>query len=214
MALVNYTDLQAAVANWMHRSDMTSQIVDFITMAEIRVSRDLRISQLVASATVTVSAGAATGTLPTGFLGMVSVEIASSNTELKYITQDTYARHLANANGITVPSTYTLQGSSILVSPTWTAGGNLTCRYFKKEVVLSGSNATNWYITNAPDMLLYAALLEGAPYIEKEVADVEKWKAYYENARDSLNRQYGVLDAFQRMQMMSGGKGTSLAPSI
>lgn len=214
MALATYSDLQTAVSNWTHRSDLTAQIVDFITLAEIRVSRDLRISPLIANASVTVGAAADTGPLPTGFLGMVDVKIASSGAELKYITPDTLARAQANANGQTVPNQFTIIGTAVRVSPTWTAGGNLSCNYFKKEVVLSGSNATNWYITNAPDMLLYACLLEAAPYMKAEDADVAKWKAYYENSRDRLNDQYGVLDAYQRMVQMNGGKGNALTPSL
>lgn len=214
MALANYSDLQSSVANWMHRSDLTSLIVDFIALAEIRVSRDLRISQLIDTQTITIGAGASSGVLPAGFMGMVSLEIAADNTELHFITPDTYPRALKNANGVTTPSAYTLSGSTILLTPVWTAGGSLTARFFKKQTALSGVNTTNWYITNAPDLLLYACLLEGAPYIKEEIADVEKWKAYYENARDALNRQYGVLDAHQRMLAMGAGKGNALNPSI
>jgi hypothetical protein len=215
MALANYTDLKASVASWMARSDLTSQISDFITLAEIRVGRDLRISPLITvAASGSISPGAATVSLPTGFLGMVSVKLTSAGTELKYIAPDTYDRAQSNSNGVTVPAMYTIMGSTLYVSPTWTAGGTLTWAYFKQEVVLSGSNATNWYITNAPDLLLYASLLEASPYIKAEVADVEKWKTFYENARDRLNDQYGVLDAHTRMLNMSAGKGKALTPAI
>ena len=41
MSIGNYAELQTAIANFMARSDLTSQIPDFITMAEARMSREL-----------------------------------------------------------------------------------------------------------------------------------------------------------------------------
>lgn len=214
MAITNYSELQTAVANWTHRSDLTSQIPDFITLAEIRLARDLRISPLLTTAASgSIAVNGSSIALPSGFLSMVSVKITSSGAELKYITPDTYDRAQYNANGGTTPIYYTIIGATLFVSPTWSAGGTLTWSYFKKETALSGSNITNWYITNAPDMLLYACLLEAAPYMKSDV-DTAMWKAYYENARDRLNDQYGVLDAYQRMLQMNQGKGDALTPAL
>ena len=41
MALANYADLQASVANWLHRADLTAVIPDFVAIAEARMSADL-----------------------------------------------------------------------------------------------------------------------------------------------------------------------------
>ena len=41
MAVDTYTNLQAAIANFLARDDLTAQIPDFITMAEARMSREL-----------------------------------------------------------------------------------------------------------------------------------------------------------------------------
>ena len=37
MALANYSDLQSAVAGWLNRTDLTSQIPDFIALAESKL---------------------------------------------------------------------------------------------------------------------------------------------------------------------------------
>jgi len=41
MSLANYTDLLASVATWLNRTDLTSVIPDFVTLAEERIARDL-----------------------------------------------------------------------------------------------------------------------------------------------------------------------------
>ena len=38
MALTTYTELKAAIADWLNRSDLTSQIPDFITLAEAEMA--------------------------------------------------------------------------------------------------------------------------------------------------------------------------------
>jgi hypothetical protein len=114
---------------------------------------------------------------------------------------------------MTVPMFYTLIGTSIYVSPSWTAGGTLTLNHFKQETALSGSNTTNWYILNVPHLLQYAALLEGASFTKDDV-EAAKWKTYYEYARDRANDLYGVVDSYQRAMAMQAGKGKSLTPSV
>ena len=45
---------------------------------------------------------------------------------------------------------------------------------------------TNWLLTAAPDLYLYGALVESAPYL-KEDARLQTWGQLFANARDALN---------------------------
>jgi hypothetical protein len=213
LALDSYTNFQTSVANWLHRPDLTAQIVDFIDIGERWLARDLRISQLISQGTVTIAPSGNSVAMPTGWMGVVGVKITTSGTELKYVPPDTLARAQTNANAQTAPWVYTTQGGSIFVAPTWTAGGNLTVDYFKKETALSGSNASNQYLTLAADALLYATLLQAAPYLNAP-DKAEMWKQFYTNAIQQLNQQYGVLDANARMMAMSQGGTKVLSQSM
>ena len=207
MALANYTDLKNSVANWLHRSDLTANIPDFITMAEVRLARDLRVSPLITSGAVTIAAAGNSIALPTGMMEVVKVKIASTGQELQYVPPDTIDR-LGTAAG--TPWIYTLIGGNIQVAPSWTAGGNLTVLYVKKETALSDSTTTNWYITNAPDALLYASLLEASPYLMNDNR-VVVWKEFYKNSIEGINGQYGTVDPHKRMlAMQSGGQASNL----
>lgn len=191
---------------------MTAQIPDFIALAEIRLSRDLRIAPLIAGANLVIAASGTGAALPADCVEVVSARLTNGN-ELSYVTPDTYNRTLINANGVVTPLYYTIMGGTFYTAPAWGQGGTVAINYFRKEKALSGTNATNWYITNAPDMLLYGCLLEGAPYI-KDTVNAQMWEKYYENAKARLNDQYGVLDSYQRMMQLNQGPAKALAPSF
>jgi len=46
MALTTYAELQTSIANWCNRSDIESEIKDFIKLAEARINRRLRIDYI------------------------------------------------------------------------------------------------------------------------------------------------------------------------
>jgi len=51
MSYTNYTELQASVAGYLGRSDLTTEIPDFIRFAELRLGRELRTRPMLNSAT-------------------------------------------------------------------------------------------------------------------------------------------------------------------
>ena len=193
MAITDYASLKTEVATYLHRDDLTATIPTFITNCEHRIARALRVSQLLTTSNVTVSAGASTGALPAGFLQMANVKI-STGAELQYVPPDRIDKAVSD----TVPWVYTLLGSTIVVGGTWTAGGTLACTYWKKEAELSNNNTTNWYVTNCPDALLFGALMEAAPFLMND-SRVDTWREFFKGAVESLNMQFGNLDPHKRM---------------
>ena len=47
MAFTTYTTLKTSIANYLGRTDLTDQIPDFITLAENRLRRDLRLRTML-----------------------------------------------------------------------------------------------------------------------------------------------------------------------
>lgn len=193
MAITDYTSLKTEVATYLHRDDLTATIPTFIANCEYRIARALRVSPLLSSATITISAGASTGTLTTGFLQMANVKI-STGAELQYVPPD----RIDKESGAGVPWLYTLLGTTIVVAPSWTAGGNLTCTMWKKETALSDSATTNWYMANCPDALLFGSLMEAAPFLMNDDR-VSIWREFFKGSVEALNMQYGNLDPHKRM---------------
>ena len=56
MAIATYSDLQSLVANYLARDDLSTQIVDFIKLAEVRIRRDLRLREMLTTSDLTINA--------------------------------------------------------------------------------------------------------------------------------------------------------------
>jgi hypothetical protein len=59
--------------------------------------------------------------------------------------------------------------------------------YYKKLNALSDSNTTNWFITNAPDLLRYGALCEAAPYMQADER-IGVWEQKYNQVKQRIER--------------------------
>jgi hypothetical protein len=164
MSIANYSDLQTTVANYLHRADLTSVIPDFITLAEAKLNRVLRLRAMENVATGTVSSTVA---LPTGFIEMRSLTVSSggNTSPIPYVTPE----NITSTSD--APLSYSIVGDNIYFLPS-TSGYTYTLTYFKKFDPLS--SGVNWLITNAPDAYVYGTLLEAAPYL-KDDARANLW---------------------------------------
>ena len=54
MSISNYSELKSAIADWLLRTDLTSVIPSFISMAEAQISRDVRDRRMVKRATAEI----------------------------------------------------------------------------------------------------------------------------------------------------------------
>ena len=73
MALSNYTELQASVADFLNRSDLTSVIPDFVTMAEADLNRTLRVREMSVRTRAPIDSQYVK--LPVDFLGMRNIDL-------------------------------------------------------------------------------------------------------------------------------------------
>ncbi len=86
MALSTYTELKSSLADWLNRSDLTSVIPDFISLAEAQIERQLRTRQMIVRATASFAAAAEYGTVPDDFLetydmSQINMDLVKSNVE-------------------------------------------------------------------------------------------------------------------------------------
>lgn len=198
MAISDYATLKTAISSYLHRSDLNANIPDFVQMAEWRIARDVRITPLINVSTASLNTSLNSISMPSGFLEMVDVTIQSNNKELFYVPPDHIDRVLGNGPSSGTPWLYTLRGASVIVAPPTSATITLNLSFYKKEDSLNDTSASSWFTTNAPDLLLYASLLEASPYLINDER-IPVWSQFYEKAVDRVNQQYGVLDPHQRM---------------
>jgi hypothetical protein len=165
MALANYSGLQASIANWTHRSDLTPLIPDFVTMAESRISRDLRLRRQITVGTLNCVAGVATVTIPDDWLEFENLSVeANPSRQLVYVpVEHIDAKYNSEDSGI--PAVFTIEGSQILLGPKPDSNYVLDSIYYARFPSIITSS-TNWLLTNHPNIYLFACLIEAFLYTQ------------------------------------------------
>jgi len=168
MDLSTYSGLKAAIADYLNRDDMTSVIPGFITLAEAKFNRKMRTRQMIKRATAVIDSQSFA--YPADWLEAKEF-ILSTNpiTHMEFVTE-LQAKGLQSTDIVSPgkPRYYTIIGSQIEVigTPDTSYSGVLT--YYAKIPALSDSNTSNWLLAYAPDLYLYGALLESAPYLKDD----------------------------------------------
>lgn len=186
MSLSNYTNLQTAVANALHRSDLTSVIPDFITLAEDKLNKRLRIRGMETRVNTTVTAGTEYVALPDGFLSAKNFQVNTSpRMRLEYASPEWLDVNFPSPTNTGSPKFYSFVGGQIQLAPVTDGTYTLELDYYQKLDIATDS--TNWVLTNAPRVYYYGALVEAALYI-KDDKRVALWGALLENAIKEIER--------------------------
>ena len=162
MAITNYSTLQAAIADYLNRADLTSQIQNFIQFAEADLNTRLRCREQIVRAEATSSAEFVQ--LPSDWLEAINLHIVGGQQPLRYITLD--EADIVNKEQIyTGPHYYSLMNGAIEIVPEPAEDIDIEMIYYAKIPALSDQATTNWLLTKAPDVYLYGALTHAAPFL-------------------------------------------------
>jgi hypothetical protein len=191
MALGTYTELKDAIADWLDRSDLTARIPDFIALAEARINRELRIRPMEVRSTMVTTADQQYFQLPGGYIQMRNMQLNTNpTTPLEYITPEMLDR-LYGSTTSGKPRAYSLIGDEIQLAPIPDSTYTVEMAFYEKFTSLgdgtSGTVTSNWLTTNAPDLLLYGALMEAEPFIKNDER-IPVWLSGYNNAIDKLQK--------------------------
>ena len=182
--VTDYSSLKTSIAAFLHRTDLTSMIPEFIFDAETRIYNELRIRAMETAFTGTTSGG--TIALPSGFIEWVYLYV--DGTTPQKLTRKDVEWIVTNYPGSTGdPKFFARDGDSLIFGPEPDSNVSLIGRYYKRLTALSDSNTSNWFITNAPDLLRYGALCEAAPYMQDDER-VQIWEGKYQTAKNRIER--------------------------
>ena len=178
MALDNWTNLKAAVADWLNRSDLTTQIAnDFIPAFEAKARRelqdwlrtDLNVANVTGDYTLANSDQVKAVELNDGAGGV-------RNAPLAFLSEEGYQRRMAQSSVVVAPPFGVFvdrdesAGTTILrFYPPVSAGSpisNLKIRYIKTLTPLGAGQASNELLAQAPDVYLKGALAEAAQFLK------------------------------------------------
>lgn len=191
MALSNYGELKAAVADWLERSDLTARIPDFISLAQAKMYRGirapdnrtwlsppLRVRDMIVRADIAMTDGA--GDLPAGWLSFETLRFDGQNgPALKYFPLHVW-RDMEDASRPQASEVYayTIDGRKIYVAPANT--GTIKSAHYARFTAMSADTDTDWVLTEAPHIYLYGALMEAGMFLgdpDREASGLSQFSA-------------------------------------
>ena len=164
MALANYTDLQASALDWMTRAGQSGKAPDWITLAEAKLNRDLSPLETDASLVGVVdSASIALTGLSLSKVISLWISPAGGGDEVQVQMQSPGTLRELQSSG--VPRQWCMDGQTALrFERPCDQAYNFRLHYVERLNL--SVTATNWLLTDHPDVYLAATLMWGAGYNE------------------------------------------------
>lgn len=186
MALSTYSDLQASVALWTNRNDLTTVIPDFVLLCEEDLNRRLRTPWNETMDTAFAVSSRYTA-LPSDFQEMRRVFLldGSVRTELVPLPQ------AGSVNDSGVPAFYNIVDNQLEVVPY--GSYTLEITYYNTVPALA-SNSTTDVLTKFPSVYLYGTCLQAGLFLD-DASLVSKFMPAYEKAlilANSSRKQLGT----------------------
>jgi len=196
-ASVTFTSLQSDIRNYLERGGSTDPIVfeqipRLITLAERRIARELKIQGFLAVVNTTMQSGVSVYPKPDRWRDTVSVNIGTgtNNNTRKQIYARSYEyirEYWPDETQEATPEFYAdYNYSNWVFAPTPDADYPMEVLYYELPPLLDEATQTNWLTEYAPNLLLYASLVEATPFV-KDDQRVQLWQTYYDRALAALN---------------------------
>lgn len=192
MYTMTYSSLLEDVRRYLERgftaeSDQIvyEQLPRLITLGERRISRELKIQGFIRAVTTPLQAGVAIYRKPDRWRDTVSMTL---NGAPIFARAYEYCRNYWPDEAQTAtPQFYAdYDYNHWLITPTPNADSTLEVMYYEQPRFLGEDFQTNWLTEYAPDLLLYATLLEATPFLKKDER-IGTWQQMYDRAAQALN---------------------------
>lgn len=194
-----YSSLVTSMKAYLQRYDalVTDNIPSFISLAQQRIPRELKILGFRREATGAFSGSTLTTGImqkPSDWRKTIAFYVGTgvdNNIHTPVFLRD-YSYIRTTFPNSTVTGTPRFYGDADynywLVQPTPTAGLLYKIPYYATLTLLDDTTQTNWLTEEAPDLLLYASLLEAVPFIKTDER-IQVWQGYYNAAKQALMNQ-------------------------
>lgn len=189
MALSNYTELQSAIATWLHRSDLTAVIPDFIALAESRINSSLTLRVMEQETPLATLIGQDYADVPSRMVEAIAAFITIGGVQSVMTRVDPVNLPAGNVNG--QPQYWATDGDTIKFDCPLDDAYVITLRY-KQGFDIAGTS-TNWLLTRHPRIYLYGAQAEACAYTRDGQGMALAESAFQQALRDaSVSENYAT----------------------
>lgn len=181
MALVtNYATLVTTIEDYLAVSNLTTFVPNFLQNSQSKLYRALRIRPMETALSVTIGSGVAA--LPADYLDLKYAYVNSSPVKfLERVTPEEIYTNYPTRSSSGKPHWIAREAENFIFGPYPDSTYAIAGIYYKQLTLLSASNTTNWFTTNAPDVLIYGALLEAQAFIMNDER-IPMWQAMFDES--------------------------------
>lgn len=188
MTMSTYTEIALKVEQWLNREGFTSltdQTEDLILMGQRRIFRQLRVDDmLVVDSAFTIDS--TTETAPTNYKAAYTFSITLSGGQADM--KSTPIRNLRKAGTSGTPRFFSKVGTNFYFGPSPDGPYTAELIYYAEPDLIDTSTATNWLSLQAPELILYGALVEASLFL-KDDQRVQFWEAKFQNVFKALEQE-------------------------
>ena len=190
-ASMTYDSLVADIQTYAERDDepFVTQIPRFVMMAENRIISEIKGLGFKKVVTTDLSVGTNVIAKPTGWRETISINVTGIDAQRYPLFERTYEylRMYWPDDGATdVPKYYSdYDYEHYLIAPTPNNIALMEIHYYERPEPLSPTNQTSWTTQYAPQLLLYACLLEAQPFLKLDER-IQIYQAMFDRASQSF----------------------------
>lgn len=191
MTITNYNTLLQAIRDEAEDDgqEFSTFLPTAVDLAEERLFRELDLGDLEVKASGTLSGATLTKPSRYGFTQYIYIIVDGVRSLLKKRRESYIQDYWPNPVLTGIPKYYAdASETELVLAPTPNANYSYEIKFTQKPNKLSTTNATNYYVTNARDVLLAACMVEMCQFM-KAWDQVPIWEQKYVQLRDTWNIQ-------------------------
>ena len=202
-----FTTLKSAIQDYTQNTETSfvSNLPTFIVQAEDRIIKSVELPNFRKNVTGTFTASNQYLSTPSDYLYPYSLAVLDSDSNYSYLlnTDVSFMREaypLASTTG--TPKHYAqFDDNTFIVGPTPNSNFTTELHYFYiPQSITESSDGTTWLGTNAPEVLLYASLLEAYTFMKGEPDLMMNYEKRFQEALQRLTLEsdgYNRKDAYR-----------------
>lgn len=161
------------------------QLPRLVTLGERRIARELKIEGFIRAVTTPLQPGVPVYMKPDRWRDTVSMTV--DNQPIFARSYEYCRSYWPNEASTGTPEFYAdYDYQHWLLVPTPATAQSLEILYYEQPRFLGDDFQTNWLTEYAPDLLLYATLLEATPFLKNDDR-IQTWQGMYDRAAQALN---------------------------
>ncbi len=205
-----YTTLKSAIQDYTENTESTfvADLAIIIQQAEDRIVKSVELPNFRKNVTGSFTNGNQYLTAPDDYLYPFSLAVLDSSNNYSYLisTDVSFIREAyPSAASTGVPKHYAqFDDNSFIVGPSPNADLNVELHYYYIPTSISASaDGTSWLGTNAPELLLYASLIEAYTFMKGEPDIMANYEKRFQEA---LQRLTLLSDGYNRKDAYRDGQ--------